>query len=92
MLGYYFRFYEGIFGRPCFAIHDPLAAALAVGGIKATVAPVVHAAVDTWWRSCCGSLKVRRRDLPRVRRSPEISADFSATTIQQVRVGAKITP
>ncbi|MCO4261429.1 nucleoside hydrolase [Pseudarthrobacter sp. MDT3-26] len=47
MLGYYFRFYEGIFGRPCSAMHDPLAAALAVGGIKATVAPVVHAAVDT---------------------------------------------
>lgn len=47
MLGYYFRFYEGIFGRPCSAMHDPLAAALAVGGIKAAVAPVVHAAVDT---------------------------------------------
>ncbi|RAX44289.1 nucleoside hydrolase [Arthrobacter sp. AQ5-06] len=47
MLGYYFRFYESIFGRPCSAMHDPLAAALAVGGIRATVAPVVHAAVDT---------------------------------------------
>ncbi len=47
MLGYYFRFYEGIFGRPCSAMHDPLTAALAVGGIKAAVAPVVHAAVDT---------------------------------------------
>jgi purine nucleosidase len=45
--GYYFRFYEGIFGRPCSAMHDPLAAALAVGGVKAAVAPVVHAAVDT---------------------------------------------
>ncbi|WP_258805132.1 nucleoside hydrolase [Pseudarthrobacter sp. NS4] len=47
MLGYYFRFYEGIFGRPCSAMHDPLAAALAVGGVKASVAPVVRAAVDT---------------------------------------------
>ena len=47
MLGYYFRFYEGIFGRPCSAMHDPLAAALAVGGVKAAVAPVVRAAVDT---------------------------------------------
>lgn len=47
MLGYYFRFYEGLLGRPCSAMHDPLAAALAVGGIKAAVAPVVHAAVDT---------------------------------------------
>ncbi|GAA1253704.1 nucleoside hydrolase [Arthrobacter pascens] len=47
MLGYYFRFYEGIFGRACSAMHDPLAAALAVGGVKAAVAPVVHVAVDT---------------------------------------------
>ena len=47
MLGYYFRFYEGLFGRPCSAMHDPLAAALAVGGVRAAVAPVVRAAVDT---------------------------------------------
>jgi purine nucleosidase len=47
MLGYYFRFYEGIFGRACSAMHDPLAAALAVGGVKAAVAPVVHVDVDT---------------------------------------------
>jgi purine nucleosidase len=47
MLGYYFRFYEGLFGRPCSAIHDPLAAALAVGAVAAAVAPVVHVDVDT---------------------------------------------
>jgi purine nucleosidase len=47
MLGYYFRFYEGIFGRACSAMHDPLAAALAVGGVKAAVAPVVDVDVDT---------------------------------------------
>jgi len=47
MLGYYFRFYEGIYGRPCSAMHDPLAAALAVGAVGAAVAPVVRAAVDT---------------------------------------------
>lgn len=47
MLGYYFRFYEGIFGRACSAMHDPLAAALAVGGVQAAVAPVVNVAVDT---------------------------------------------
>ena len=47
MLGYYFRFYEGIFGRACSAMHDPLAAALAVGGVSAAVAPVVTVAVDT---------------------------------------------
>lgn len=47
MLGYYFRFYEGLFGRACSAMHDPLAAALAVGGVQAAVAPAVHVAVDT---------------------------------------------
>ena len=47
MLGYYFRFYESQFGRACSAMHDPLAAALAVGAVKPAVAPVVHAAVDT---------------------------------------------
>ncbi|WP_104138833.1 nucleoside hydrolase [Arthrobacter sp. ZGTC131] len=47
MLGYYFRFYEGIFGRACSAMHDPLAAALAVGGVQAAVAPAVRVAVDT---------------------------------------------
>lgn len=47
MLGYYFRFYEDIYGRPCSAMHDPLAAALAVGAVKASLAPVVRAAVDT---------------------------------------------
>jgi purine nucleosidase len=47
MLGYYFRFYEGLFGRPCSAMHDPLAAALAVGAVTAAVAPVVHVDVDT---------------------------------------------
>jgi purine nucleosidase len=47
MLGYYFRFYEGIFGRACSAMHDPLAAALAVGGVKAAVAPLVRVDVDT---------------------------------------------
>ncbi|WP_163165396.1 nucleoside hydrolase [Arthrobacter sp. Alg241-R88] len=47
MLGYYFRFYEDIYGRPCSAMHDPLAAALAVGAARAAVAPVVRAAVDT---------------------------------------------
>ncbi|WP_457966087.1 nucleoside hydrolase [Arthrobacter sp. D1-29] len=47
MLRYYFRFYEDIYGRPCSAMHDPLAAALAVGAVMAAVAPVVRAAVDT---------------------------------------------
>jgi len=47
MLGYYFRFYEGIYGRPCSAMHDPLAAALAVGAVTPALAPVVRAAVDT---------------------------------------------
>ncbi|MEA5455161.1 nucleoside hydrolase [Sinomonas sp. JGH33] len=46
MLGYYYRFYEGVFGRPCSAMHDPLAAAIAVGAVGLRTAPVVHVEVD----------------------------------------------
>lgn len=46
MLGYYYRFYEGIFGRACSAMHDPLAAAVAVDAVALRTAPVVHVEVD----------------------------------------------
>ncbi|MBO1268862.1 nucleoside hydrolase [Arthrobacter cavernae] len=46
MLGYYYRFYEGIFGRACSAMHDPLAAAVALDAVALRTAPVVHAEVD----------------------------------------------
>ncbi|MDI2037191.1 nucleoside hydrolase [Paenarthrobacter nitroguajacolicus] len=47
MLGYYFGFYVDIFGRACSAMHDPLAAAIAVRGVELTVAPTVRVQVDT---------------------------------------------
>ncbi|MBT2513456.1 nucleoside hydrolase [Arthrobacter sp. ISL-30] len=47
MLGYYFGFYVNQFGRACSAMHDPLAAAIAVGGIEVAIAPIVHVEVDT---------------------------------------------
>lgn len=47
MLGHYFEFYVDIFGRACSAMHDPLAAAIAVGAIEVAVAPAVHIEVDT---------------------------------------------
>lgn len=46
MLGYYYRFYEGIFGRACSAMHDPLAAAVALDAVALRTAPVVHVEVD----------------------------------------------
>ncbi len=46
MLGYYYRFYEGIFGRACSAMHDPLAAAIALEAVNLRTAPVVRAEVD----------------------------------------------
>jgi purine nucleosidase len=46
ILDHYLGFYVESFGRRCCALHDPLAAALAVGGVRATVAPRVHVAVD----------------------------------------------
>ncbi len=48
MLGYYFGFYVDIFGRACSAMHDPLAAAIAVrGGVELALAPTVRVQVDT---------------------------------------------
>lgn len=47
MLGYYFGFYIDIFGRACSAMHDPLAAAIAVRGVELTLAPTVRVQVDT---------------------------------------------
>lgn len=47
MLDHYFDFYVDVYGRRSSALHDPLAAALAVGGAVATVAPAVPVEVDT---------------------------------------------
>jgi purine nucleosidase len=46
MLDIYFDFYLPLYGRRCSALHDPLAAAIAVGGIKAVRAPAVPIVVD----------------------------------------------
>ena len=47
ILDHYFDFYEPTYGRRMSALHDPLAAALAVGDIAATRAPLVPITVDT---------------------------------------------
>ncbi|MHC8609821.1 nucleoside hydrolase (plasmid) [Paenarthrobacter ureafaciens] len=47
MLGHYFGFYVEIFGRPCAAMHDPLAAAIAVRGVEPALAPTIRVEVDT---------------------------------------------
>ncbi|WP_437583370.1 nucleoside hydrolase [Paramicrobacterium sp. CJ85] len=46
MLDFYFDFYVAEYGRRCSALHDPLAAALAVGGMRPRVAPAVPVEVD----------------------------------------------
>ena len=46
MLGFYFDFYIGVFGRPCSAMHDPLAAAIALGHVQLLSAPRARVAVD----------------------------------------------
>jgi purine nucleosidase len=45
-LDLYFDFYVSVYGERSCALHDPLAAALAVGVIHATNAPAVQAVVD----------------------------------------------
>jgi purine nucleosidase len=46
MLGVYFDYYTPILGRPSCALHDPLAAAIALGLVTPTLAPVVPIEVD----------------------------------------------
>ncbi|CAN5241676.1 nucleoside hydrolase [soil metagenome] len=46
MLDLYFGFYVDFYGRRSCSLHDPLAAAIAVGGIVATNAPAVSVVVD----------------------------------------------
>lgn len=47
MLDTYFDFYVQFYGRRTSALHDPLAAAIAVGDVRLAVAPVVHVEIDT---------------------------------------------
>ncbi|WP_145941905.1 nucleoside hydrolase [Corynebacterium glyciniphilum] len=47
MLDYYADFYQGVFGRRCCALHDPLAAAIAVGEVEPVLAPRIPVEVDT---------------------------------------------
>lgn len=47
ILDHYFDFYEPTYGRRMSALHDPLAAALAVGDVMPTRAPLVPITVDT---------------------------------------------
>jgi len=47
MLDLYFDFYLELYGRRSCALHDPLAAAIAVGSIKPLRAPAVPIVVDT---------------------------------------------
>jgi purine nucleosidase len=47
MLDVYVDWYLPIFGTPDVALHDPLAAALAIGSVTASLAPTIHLEVDT---------------------------------------------
>lgn len=47
MLETYFRYYTPVLGRPACALHDPLAAAVALGAVEPTLPPVVPMEVDT---------------------------------------------
>jgi purine nucleosidase len=46
MLGVYFQYYTPILGRPSCSLHDPLAAAIALGIVVPGLAPVVPVEVD----------------------------------------------
>lgn len=46
MLGVYYEYYTPILGRPSCSLHDPLAAAIGLGMVVPTLAPVVPVEVD----------------------------------------------
>ncbi|PMU07063.1 nucleoside hydrolase, partial [Pseudomonas sp. FW305-20] len=46
ILDLYFDFYVGLYGTRSCALHDPLAAAIAIGLVTPTVAPAVPLVVD----------------------------------------------
>ena len=47
MLDLYYTFYVDTYGRRCAPLHDPLAAAIAAGGVTPAAAPTVQVVVDT---------------------------------------------
>jgi purine nucleosidase len=47
MLDFYFDFNSTFYGERRSALHDPLAAAIATGGVRPLLAPLVHVEVDT---------------------------------------------
>lgn len=47
MLAAYFAFYLPVFGRKACALHDPLAAAIAIGALAVPLAPTVPVLIDT---------------------------------------------
>lgn len=49
ILDHYFDFYLPTYGERSSALHDPLAAVIAAGGVTPTVAPRVPVTVDTSW-------------------------------------------
>lgn len=49
ILDHYFDFYLPTYGERSSALHDPLAAVIAAGGVTPTVAPRVPVTVDTTW-------------------------------------------
>jgi purine nucleosidase len=62
MLVQYFAFYNTIFGEHCAALHDPLAAAIAVGALKPDDAPYVGISVDTGTGAAHGKTRCERLD------------------------------
>ncbi|MFB2596844.1 nucleoside hydrolase [Herbiconiux sp. P17] len=67
MLDRYLDFYVDVYGRRCSALHDPLAAAIAVGQVALTRAPAVPMEVDVTFGPSRGQTVV---DLRRQRRGP----------------------
>lgn len=93
ILEVYFGFYVDTYGRRCCALHDPLAAGIAVGGVALGTAPVVRVVVDDTagpgrGQTIC-DLRGRRRGYPlqpgaHCRVVLELAVDFPALMMERI--------
>lgn len=93
ILEVYFGFYVDTYGRRCCALHDPLAAGIAVGGFALGTAPVVRVVADDTagpghGQTIC-DLRGRRRGYPlqqgaHCRVVLELAVEFPALMMERI--------
>ena len=96
ILDHYFDFYVATYGHRSCALHDPLAAVIAAGGVTPTRAPRVPVVVDTGWGPARGQtiadlrgqrLALRDHEGVRTRLVLEVDAHIGAHLVETILAG-----